>query len=57
MLYWAMMFLVVALVAFLLGFTTIVGPAIYFAKILFFVFIVLFVVSLIFRGFGRRPIA
>jgi uncharacterized membrane protein YtjA (UPF0391 family) len=56
MLYWALMFLVVALVAGLLGFTTIGGAAYGFAKILFFVFLVLFIVSLVFGGI-RRPVA
>ena len=57
MLGWALTFLVIALIAALLGFTTIVGPAIGIAKILFVVFLVLFVVSLIAnaaRGGGRR---
>jgi uncharacterized membrane protein YtjA (UPF0391 family) len=47
MLGWALTFLVVALIAALLGFTSIVGPAMGIAKILFFVFLVLFVVSLV----------
>jgi uncharacterized membrane protein YtjA (UPF0391 family) len=47
MLGWALTFLVVALIAGVLGFTTIVGPAIALAKIAFYVFLVLFVVSLI----------
>ena len=51
MLRYAVIFLVVALIAAMLGFTTIVGPAMEGAKILFFVFLVLFVVSLI---MGRR---
>jgi len=41
------MFLVVALVAALFGFTNVTGASIEAAKILFFVFLVLFVVSLI----------
>ena len=45
--------LVVALIAGLLGFTTIAGTAIEFAKIVFVIFLVLFVVSLI---FGNRRI-
>ena len=48
----------VALIAALLGFTTIAGTAMGVAKILFFVFLVLFVVSLIMSmvrgGSGRR---
>jgi uncharacterized membrane protein YtjA (UPF0391 family) len=47
MLGWALTFLVVALIAAVLGFTTIAGAAIGVAKILFFVFLVLFVVSLV----------
>jgi uncharacterized membrane protein YtjA (UPF0391 family) len=52
MLRWAVVFLVIALVAGLLGFWGLEGTAMWFAKVLFFVFIVLFVVSLI---LGRRP--
>ena len=47
MLRWALMFLVVALVAALFGFTNVAGTSMVAAKILFFVFLVLFVVSLI----------
>lgn len=47
MLSWALTFLVVALIAGLLGFTAIAGTAMGVAKILFFVFLVLFVVSLV----------
>ncbi|MDQ0464888.1 uncharacterized membrane protein YtjA (UPF0391 family) [Caulobacter ginsengisoli] len=53
MLYWALVFLVVALIAGVLGFTTIAGASIAIAKVLFLVFLVLFVVSLI-MGLGRR---
>ena len=56
MLGWALTFLVVALIAAVLGFTTIAGAAIGVAKILFFVFLVLFVVSLVMSMVrGRRP--
>ena len=51
MLSWAITFLIIALIAAVLGFGGIAGTAVGFAKILFFVFIVLFVVSLV---FGRR---
>ncbi|HEX5377450.1 MAG TPA: DUF1328 domain-containing protein [Phenylobacterium sp.] len=47
MLSWALTFLVVALIAGVLGFTSIAGAAIGVAKILFFIFLVLFVVSLV----------
>jgi len=56
MLYWAMVFLVIALVAGLFGFGGIYVAAAGIAKILFFVFLVLFIVSLI-AGGTRRPIA
>jgi len=51
MLNWAVTFFVVAIVAAVLGFTNIAGSAIDIAKILFFVFLVLAVVSFI---FGRK---
>jgi len=54
MLYWAGVFLVVALVAALFGFGGIAGTAIQFAQVLFFVFLVLFVISLVFGM--RRPV-
>lgn len=59
MLGWALTFLVVALIAGVLGFTTVAGAAIEIAKILFFVFLVLFLVSLVlhlFRGRGAGPL-
>ncbi len=56
MLYWSLMFLVVALIAFALGFGMVGGMAYTAAKILFFVFLVLFIVSLI-TGSVRRPVA
>ena len=56
MLYWALVFLIVALVAGLFGFGLIAGTSYTIAKILFFVFLVLFVISLLAGGFrGRRP--
>jgi uncharacterized membrane protein YtjA (UPF0391 family) len=56
MLRWALTFLVIALIAALLGFFSVAGTAADIAKVLFFVFLVLFVVSLIFGGV-RRPVA
>jgi uncharacterized membrane protein YtjA (UPF0391 family) len=53
MLYYAAVFLVIALVAALFGFTGIVAGAMGIAKILFFVFIVMFAVSLV-AGLLRR---
>lgn len=56
MLGWALTFLVVALIAGVLGFTTVAGTAIGVAKILFYIFLVLFVVSLIMSFVrGRGP--
>lgn len=54
MLNWALAFLLIAILAGIFGFTSIAGTAIGFAKILFFIFLVLFVVSLLF-GRGRKP--
>jgi uncharacterized membrane protein YtjA (UPF0391 family) len=54
MLSWAFAFLVIALVAGVLGFGLVAGVAFDFAKILFFLFLVLFLISLI-RG-SRRPL-
>jgi uncharacterized membrane protein YtjA (UPF0391 family) len=54
MLYWALVFLVVALVAAILGFTTIVGAAMTVFKILFGIFLILFLVSLLMGFAGRR---
>ena len=56
MLGWALTFLVVALIAAVLGFGGIAGFAVEIAKIIFFVAIVLFVIAAIF-GFlrGRSP--
>lgn len=56
---WALTFLVVALIAAVLGFGGIAGTAIEIAKIIFFVAIILFLVSAVvglFRGrAGRAP--
>jgi uncharacterized membrane protein YtjA (UPF0391 family) len=53
MLYWALMFFVFALVAALFGFGGIAVAAAGIAKILFFIFVVLFLASLL-AGFMRR---
>ena len=47
MLSWALTFLVIALIAAVLGFGGIAGTASYIAQVLFFVFLVLFLISLI----------
>lgn len=54
MLYYAIVFFVVALIAAALGFGGIAGAATGIAKILFFVFLALFVLSLAFGGLRRR---
>ena len=55
MLYWAAVFLVIALIAAVFGFGGIAAGAAGIAKILFFVFLVLFVLSLLFGGLRRGP--
>lgn len=54
MLYYALVFFIVALVAAVLGFGTLAGLAAEIAKVLFFIFLVLLIVSLVF-GYRRRP--
>lgn len=54
MLRWSLLILTIALVAALMGFTTAAGAAYPAAQILFFVFLVLFVVSLLLSG-TREP--
>ena len=56
MLGWALTFLIVALIAAVLGFGGIAGFAVEIAKIIFFVAIILFVISAIVRP-GPRPFA
>ena len=56
MLSWALTFLVVALIAGVLGFGAISGTAAYIAQVLFVVFLVLFLISLIAPRF-RPPVA
>jgi uncharacterized membrane protein YtjA (UPF0391 family) len=56
MLGWALTFLIVALIAAVLGFGGIAGFAVEIAKIIFFVAIILFVISAIFGLMrGRSP--
>jgi len=47
MLRWAFIFLVIGLIAAVLGFTNVAGASIAIAKVLFFIFMVIFVVLLI----------
>jgi uncharacterized membrane protein YtjA (UPF0391 family) len=54
MLGWAVTFLIVALIAAILGFGGIAGVAIEIAKIIFFVAIVLFLISIVAGLFAGR---
>jgi uncharacterized membrane protein YtjA (UPF0391 family) len=54
MLYWAVIFLVIALVAALFGFGGIAETSADIAQILFIIFLVLFLISLFFGWRGRR---
>ena len=56
MLRWAILFAVLALIAGVLGFGNLAGDFAYIAKILLFVFIVLFIVALV-LGRGNPPVA
>jgi uncharacterized membrane protein YtjA (UPF0391 family) len=56
MLYWAMVFFVIALIAAVFGFGSIAASAAGIAKILFFVFLVLFIVSLLVGGVQRPTV-
>jgi uncharacterized membrane protein YtjA (UPF0391 family) len=47
MLTWALIFFIVAIIAALFGFTGIAEGAIQIARVLFFIFIILFLISLI----------
>ena len=51
MLRWVITFFIIAIIAGLLGFTNLAGDMAYIAKILFFIFLLLFVLSLL---FGKR---
>jgi len=57
MLQWALTFLVLAIVAAAFGFFGIAGDLAWIGKVLFVVFLVLFLVGLITGGGIRRPIA
>jgi uncharacterized membrane protein YtjA (UPF0391 family) len=56
MLHWALVFLLIALVAGVFGFTSVYVAAAGIAKVLFFVFLVLFIISLISGGVSRRGV-
>jgi uncharacterized membrane protein YtjA (UPF0391 family) len=55
MLRWAILFLIVALIAAIFGFGGIAADAAWFAKILFFIFLILFVISLVMGRGGPPP--
>jgi uncharacterized membrane protein YtjA (UPF0391 family) len=56
MLWWALIFFLVAIVAAVFGFTNIAAGAAFIAQILFFIFLVLFIVALIMGAVrGRSP--
>jgi len=55
MLYWTLVFLVVALIAAAFGFTGIAQNSMGIARVLFAIFLILFVVSLIFQLFRGGP--
>jgi uncharacterized membrane protein YtjA (UPF0391 family) len=56
MLRWSLVFLIVALIAAVFGFGRIAANAVEMARILFFIFLVLFLVSLLWGLItGRRP--
>ncbi|HWD67455.1 MAG TPA: DUF1328 domain-containing protein [Caulobacteraceae bacterium] len=56
MLGWVLGFIVLALIAGALGFFALAGMAAMIAKILFFVFLILLVVSFFRRGVGGGPV-
>jgi uncharacterized membrane protein YtjA (UPF0391 family) len=55
MLHWTIVFLIIALIAGVLGFGVLAGAAMEIARVLFFVFLVLLVVSLIMGATRRGP--
>jgi len=55
MLGWALLFFLLALVAAVFGFGGIAAGAVWIGKVLFFVFLVLFIIALVSGGAGRRP--
>jgi len=56
MLRWALLFLIVALIAGLFGFTDVAGTSWIIAKVLFFVFLVLFVIALLMGSRATRDV-
>ena len=56
MLYWAVVFLIIALVAAVFGFGGIASAAVGIAKVLFFIFVVIFIILLVMGLLGRRTV-
>ncbi len=54
MLWWAFVFFIVAIIAAIFGFGGIAAGAIGIAKLLFWIFVILFIISLIWGFIGRR---
>jgi len=54
MLWWALIFFIIAIIAAVFGFGGIAAGAMGIAKILFWIFIILFIISLIWGFFGKR---
>ncbi|HEY1633052.1 MAG TPA: DUF1328 domain-containing protein [Rhizomicrobium sp.] len=57
MLRWAVIFLILGLVAAALGFTNVAGASIDIAKILFFIFVAIFVIFLVLGLVAGRRVA
>lgn len=55
MLYWAGVFLIITIIAAILGFGGIAAGAISIARVLFFIFLALFLLALVFSLGGRKP--
>ena len=57
MLYWSIVFFIFAILAALFGFGGIAAGAAAIGKILFFIFLALFIISLVLGGFRNKPTA
>lgn len=53
---WILSFLVIAIIAAILGFGGLVGVAVGFVKILFWIFMALFITGIIIGNIGRRKL-
>lgn len=52
MLVWSVLFLIISIISAVFGFTDVAGTSLDIAKVLFFIFLILFIVSLI---MGKKP--